>query len=96
MVVQQSVELVLQFVNVAFYLVPNVYSLVQKCQWGSNVVGAQHAPLQTNLWIFKNICTCRHNPAVPAAAGQCLRSGALELVVHCKGMPSLQLLFSCR
>ena len=49
MVVQQSVELVLQFVNVAFYLVPNVYSLVQKCQWGSNVVGAQHAPLQTDL-----------------------------------------------
>ena len=49
MVVQQSVELVLQFVNVALYLVPNVHSLVQKCQWGSNVVGAQHAPLQTDL-----------------------------------------------
>ncbi len=46
MVVQQSVELVLQFVNVALYLIPNVYSLVQKCTWAGNLVGAQHGPLQ--------------------------------------------------
>eukprot|EP00891_Asterochloris_glomerata_P007760 jgi/Astpho2/7760/Aster-07599 len=54
MVVQQSVELVLQFVNVAFYLVPNVYSLVQKCQWGSNVVSAC-AVVRWSLW-FTTFC----------------------------------------
>ena len=96
MVVQQSVELVLQFVNVAFYLVPNVYSLVQKCQWGSNVVGAQHAPLQTNLWIFTLAEQILPGSTVLATAGQCLRRGSLELVVHCKGMPYLQQLSLCR
>ncbi len=72
MVVQQSVELVLQFVNVAFYLEPIVYSLVQRCQWGSNVVGVQHAPLQTDLWIMlakqnaaRKYCPC-HCRSVPA------------------------------
>ena len=42
MVVQQSVELVLQLFNVALYLTPNVYALVQKCVWADNLVGTQH------------------------------------------------------
>ena len=49
MVVQQSVELVLQFLNVAMYLIPNVYTLVQKCSWGSHVVGAHHGALKIDL-----------------------------------------------
>ena len=48
MVVQQSVELVLQFFNVALYLIPNVYSVVRRCGWASKLVGSQHGPLKTD------------------------------------------------
>ena len=80
MVVQQSVELVLQFCNVALYLLPNVYSLVQKCSWAGNLVGAQHGPLKLDLCTFAlakhNLareycpCHCRSVPA-PWFAGAC-------------------------
>ena len=93
MVVQQSVELALQFVNVVLYLLPNVWSLVQRCDWDGNLVSAQHGLLKTASYIF---ALAEHRvllvDAVPATADQCLRHSSLELMVHCKGMPSTQLL----
>ena len=82
MVVQQSVELLLQFFSVVLYLLPNVWSLAQRCDWDGNLVRAQHGLMKTDL----------QASAVPATADQCLRRSPLELVVHCKGMPSTQLL----
>ena len=69
MVVQQSVELVLQSLNVALYLIPNVYSLVQKCSWGSHLVGAHHGLLKTDPRMFAfameyRPCLCRSMPAL--------------------------------
>ena len=38
MVVMQSAELVVQTINVAFYCIPNAYSLAHRCSWVSKVV----------------------------------------------------------
>ena len=38
MVVMQSAELVVQTINVAFYFIPNAYSLAHRCSWVSKVV----------------------------------------------------------
>ena len=80
MVVQQSVELVLQLFNVTLYLTPNVHALVQKCVWGDNLVGTQHGPLEPGLYMFAlakqcsarrySPCHCRSAPA-PQFAGAC-------------------------
>ena len=40
MVVMQSAELVVQTINVAFYCIPNAYSLAHRCSWVSKVVVA--------------------------------------------------------
>ena len=88
MVVQQSVELVLQCFNVALYLIPNVYSLVRRCVWADNLVGAQPGPLKLQFVSVHLQNGILPGSTVPATAGQFLRRDPVELVVHCEGMPS--------
>ena len=73
MVVQQSVELVLQLFNVVLYLLPNVWSLVQRCDWDGNLVSAQAWPTEDSI-TDPRTCrtqTCKRVPSLPLQISAC-------------------------